>query len=263
MDWYFGSEKQIAAQRKIDDLTNWCAETRGAVNGGRFLGTDDIENLGWDVIFSHLKDDGVFTFRMMPREEIAAIESRLVEAGFRIDFWSVFSAHSKEIKRHITPVVDAGLPNGYQRVRQEELTEPAIIKEIQQCMARNGVAPFSGRVLAGQSLPSALIALRDDTKNIVATAFGCLPYNKQSNWSSTAWGGLVSVDENQRGQKLGIKINALMIQDCIDRLGAEYVQEFAAETNMPSRGMIEHCGMKLDPTIMSGLATSGTERFTR
>lgn len=117
-------------------------------------------------------------------------------------------------------------------------------------------------LLSGQSLLSVTIAVRDEKANVVATAFGYFPYNQYSKWASTAWGGLVSVDEAQRRKKLGVHVNALMVRGCIDRLGATEVQEYAAATNMPSRKMIERSGLELNPDLVSGVATLGKTRFT-
>lgn len=262
MDWYFGTDHQVKLQQKVDELTAWCKDTKGAVNGGRFLGTDDSDALGWSRVIELLKDGGVFTFRMVPVEKIEELQVKLDKHGMRFDSWNVFSADSNAIEKHTNPLVDLPLPNGYSLIDNEELVDVAVISKIQECMARNGVAPFSGRLLSGQSLPSVTIAVRDKDANVVATAFGYFPYNQHSKWSSTAWGGLVSVDEAKRGMKLGVHVNALMVRGCVDRLGAKEVQEYAAATNIPSRKMIERSGLELDPDVVSGIATSGSGRFT-
>ena len=97
----------------------------------------------------------------------------------------------------------------------------------------------------------------------MATALGHRPYNSLSVNHATAWGGLVAVDEDQRGKRLGIAANARMLRGCIDSLGAETLQEFVAATNIVSRRMVERCGLTLDESCMSGIASSGRERFTR
>ena len=262
MDCYFGTDQQVRLQKKVDELTNWCLDTEGAVNGGRFLGTDDYKTLGWSKIIDLIKDCGVFTFRMIPIETVDELQSNLSKHGMRFDSWSVFSAAKDTIKVHTEPLFELPLPDGYTLVDVSELTDVAVISQIQQCMARSGVVPFTGRLLSGQSLPSVTIAIRDKNANVVATAFGYFPYNQYSKWTSTAWGGLVSVDEAQRGKKLGVLINALMVRGCVEKLGAKEVQEFAAATNKPSRRMIERSGLRLDPSVVSGIATTGSARFT-
>jgi hypothetical protein len=264
MDWYFGTEQQIRLQQKVDELTAWCAVTKGAVNGGRFLGTDDSDALGWGKVVELMLDGGVFTFRMVPVEKTEELQLKLHEHGMRFDSWNVFSAGVDTIRQCTSPLVALPLPDGYSLVNSEELSDAKWVSEIQECMARNGVVPFSGLLLSGQSLPSVTIAVKDRNAKIVATAFGYFPYNQFSKWSSTAWGGLVCVDETQRGMKLGAHVNALMVRACVDRLGAKEVQEFAAATNIPSRKMIERSGLEIDPLVMSGIATSiaASVRFT-
>ena len=262
MGWYFGTDQQITLQEKVDELTVWCKDTKGAVNGGRFLGTDNIDALGWSKILGFLKDGGVFTFRMVSVEKIEELQFELNKHGMRFDSWNVFSADSNTIEKHTNHFVDLRLPDEYSLIDTEELADAAVIYKIQECMARNGVAPYSGRLLSGQSLPSVTIAVRDRDANVIATAFGYFPYNQYSKWSSTAWGGLVAVDESHRGMKLGVQVNAIMVRCCVDRLGAKEVQEFAAATNIPSRKMIERSGLELDPDVVSGIASAGSSRFT-
>ena len=81
MSWYFGTSGQQALQRKVDDLAGQCRTTPGAVNAGRMFGTDDIEAFGWDAVFAHLDDDGFFTFRMVPMDGLADVETQLATRG--------------------------------------------------------------------------------------------------------------------------------------------------------------------------------------
>ncbi|MGX1501169.1 hypothetical protein ACSSV1_006238 [Labrenzia sp. MBR-25] len=262
MDWYYGTDQQIRLQKIVDERTNWCAETKGAVNGGRFLGTDDYDALGWDRVIELIKDHGAFTFRMIPVETLDEFKNNLSKHDIRFDSWNVFSADSDKIEKHAKPLTQASLPDGYTLINEDELSDVAVVSEIQECMSRSGVVPYTGRLLAGLSVPSVTIAIRDDCGKIVGTAFGYYPYNQYSRWSSTAWGGLVSIDESQRGKRLGLLINALMVWGCVEKLGAQAVQEYAAATNEPSRRMIERSGLRLDPSIVCGIATTGSARFT-
>lgn len=263
MEIYYGSDQQIALQKTVDESTDWCLNTKGAVNGGRFLGTDDPDAFGWSEIFRCLEEGGAFTFRMVPIEKLSALNAALEKRQFRFDYWNVFSGPSEEILDATDRVLENPLPDDLELIEPDALRDGALIHEIQAFMTSNGIAPFTGKLLANQSLPSSLIALRNRQNRIVATAFGYIPYNKFSKWDSTAWGGLVSVDPSLRGKKFGLWINAKMLNDCVTKLGATAVQEYAAETNVPSRKMIEHCGLELDTTVVSGIATSGEGRFTK
>jgi hypothetical protein len=47
-------------------------------------------------------------------------------------------------------------------------------------------------------------------------------------------------------------------------LDADHIYELVTASNAPSRRMVESCGLRLDPTIVSGMAVPGDSgRFTR
>jgi hypothetical protein len=263
MEQYLGTEAQIRLQQKADAFSDWLYETRGACHTGRFLGTDDPETLGWDTILQHLRRDRVFGFRMVAAKDIVSLRERLADYGFRIDFWDVYSAPADRIRSATEEAAVTALPEGLGLAGSDELQDVETIRRIQECMLRNGIAPFSGRMLSGQSGPSVTIAVRDQAGHFVATAYGNFPYNRHSPYRATAWGGLVAVDRSQRGKGLGALVNALMVRECVTGLGAEQVQEFVAETNAVSRRMVEGSGLRLDPSVKCGVATSEGERFTR
>lgn len=262
MRQYLGNETQVRLQRKAEEFTDWLYETSGACHPGRFLGTDDAEKLGWDVIMRHLREDRVFGFRMVAVDQIASLKDKLADLGFRIDFWDVFSAGSDRILESTDTLIEIALPDGLHLIDAMELKDAGTIRHIQECMLRNGVAPFSGKLLSGNSMPCCTVAIGNDHGHVVAAAYGYFPYNRHSPHRMTAWGGLVSVDKSQRGKRLGVLVNALMVRNCVTELGAEQVQEFVSETNMASRRMVEHSGLQLDPAVKCGIATSAGERFT-
>ncbi len=77
MDWYHGNDQQVRLQKTVDEYTDLCLKTKGAVNGGRFLGTDDYEALGWEQVIELIKQHGVFTFRMIPVEKLDEFRANL------------------------------------------------------------------------------------------------------------------------------------------------------------------------------------------
>lgn len=262
MRQYLGNETQVRLQRKADEWSDWLYDTKGACHPGRFLGTDDAKTLGWDIIKRHLREDRVFGFRMVAVDDVEALSDKLDDLGFRIDFWDVFSGSADQILAAIEPLVKLALPEGLHMVEAAGLKDAETVRHIQECMLRNGVAPFSGKLLSGSSIPCCTVAVRNDHGSIVAVAYGYFPYNRHSPHRMTAWGGLVSVDKSQRGKGLGNLVNALMLRGCITNLGAEQVQEFVSAGNTPSRRMVEHCGLQQDPSVKCGIATSAGERFT-
>jgi RimJ/RimL family protein N-acetyltransferase len=129
-------------------------------------------------------------------------------------------------------------------------------------MASNGIAPFSGSMLVGEFGPATTVIILDGRGEVAAAAHGYFPHNSHSLHNESAWGGLVAVSPDHRGSGLGKYVNAKMVANCISILGARSVHEFVAATNIPSRKMVEASGLRLDPTLTSGIAVAGGERFT-
>jgi RimJ/RimL family protein N-acetyltransferase len=115
----------------------------------------------------------------------------------------------------------------------------------------------------GEVVPATTIALADSDGAIIATAHAYRPHNIFSPFHDVAWGGLVAVAESQRGRKLGSYVNAMIVRAAFERLDAGRIYELASATNLPSRRMIESCGLKLEPKLKSGNATAFKEKFTR
>src|SRR5690606_25320366 len=100
-----------------------------------------------------------------------------------------------------------------------------------------------------------------DEAGIVATAHGYMPHNTFSPYKGYAWGGLT---ETHRGRGLGRFVNALMIERVFRELEASHVYELVSATNVPSRRMVEACGLSLEPTLTCGIATPHeSARFTK
>lgn len=260
---YYGSAEQIRLQQRAHESIGWMGSTPGACNPGRFLGTDNPSLLGWDFIFKTLGQDGAFGFRLVPAEECADIKSRLAENGYRIDFWDVFVAGAEQIEDACRELADEALPEGLHQMDEGDFRKPEIIRSIQSFMHHNGIAPFHGAMLSGETGPCELIVFADAGNNIAATAYGYFPHNRFSPHALNAWGGLVAVDEAQRGRRLGIRVNALMALSCVRKHGAVRVHELVSQTNETSRRMVQRCGLALDPAVKCGIATRGEGRFTR
>lgn len=263
MDTYFGTDKQVMLQKLVDANLDWLRSAPGACNIGRFLGTDDPARLGWQTVTDMLEAAGIFGFRLIASSETADAERRIAGKGFRIDWWDVFSADADTIRLALAGA-DLALPDGFRLLEAGEAGEPGTIRRAQGFMAENGIAPLSATMLSGANGPATLTIIVSPDGAIAATAFGYFPHNAHSRHAGSAWGGLVAVDPDLRGQRLGFLVNAAMVRAMIDDLGATSVYELVSETNVPSRRMVERCGLALDASVKSGLASPvDAERFTR
>lgn len=264
MSGYFGTNIQKQLQARVVESADWIRTTPGACNSGRFMASDDAERMGWDTIHRLLQRDGVFGFRMIPNGKLTDLAARLAERGFRLDLWDVFVADRESGLAASSKILAAG--HHPDLTVGEFPSEPEDVRTvaIQRFMAENGIAPFSGSMLAGRLCRSTSVVLAIRSGTIVATAYGYLGHNPFSPYQAHAFGGLVAVSEAHRGKKLGVFANAVMVSRVFSILKASHVYELVTETNLPSRRMVEACGLVLDPTVKAGVATlADGARFTR
>ncbi len=177
--------------------------------------------------------------------------------------WNVFLANAREALPPSRVFVEHALPSDLDEhvLAPGDSNERA--SEIQKFMADNSIAPFSSRMLMGDLGPAATPYIRDSGGRIVACAHAYFPHNRHSAHKNTAWVGLVAVAEQQRGRRLGSRINARAICLAIQTLGAKAVYELVAPDNDPSRRMVESCGLRLRSDLFCGIATIGKNRFTK
>lgn len=260
----YGSEAQRRLQAASLAAAAATRETPGAVFAARMAGTDDPDRLGWDRIEAILRDEGAITFRMASAKARPEVERRLAEIGCGITWWDVFDAPRETVQATCGDIL-ARQENDLRPAAPSAFADPAFLEQVQAFMAERGVAPYPAQVLSGKTGPAALAVLTDpDDGSIVATAFTYFPYNRHSPHRATAWAGLVTVREDMRGRGVGIRVNALVLQQAVGKLGAERVQEYARTSNVASCRMIERCGLRHRPDIRSGIAQpDGAQSFTR
>jgi len=261
MAGYFGTEAQRRLQEVSDTAVAWSRATRGACIAGRFLCTDDAEALGWGTIYDGLERDGIFGFRMLTAEAEVAVRFNAEQRGYRLDAWDVLIGDASSTASVSKAIVAQGLPEGFSELPPLTAPEDENTRKVQVFMSSNGVVPFSGSMLTGEYCPTVFVAIVDDVGEIAATACGYLGHNEFSPYRMMAWGGLVAVSPKHRGRRLGNLVNAMMICGCFDQLGAGAIVEFVSATNIPSRRMVQGCGLRLSG-MTSALATAGAGRFT-
>ncbi len=263
MSEYFGTEQQKKMQARVESAAEWISQTPGACNPGRFMGTDDPGLLGWSTIFETLENDGIYSFQLVRSNELEDITRKLAEHRYRIDLWDVFVATSAQVKPAVLNILGNGLPDEFRIISASEITEHNNILKFQSFLATNGIAPFSASMLAGEYGPATSVAIADKAGELAAVAHGYFPHNKHSPHCQNAWCGLVAVSPEYRGKSLGKFVNARLIANCIDDLGAKMVHQYVASSNVVSRKMVQSSGLMLEPDLSCGLAVSGGERFTR
>jgi hypothetical protein len=264
MGGYFGTETQQRLQAKVEASRDFITMTPGACEAGRIMSCDDLDRLGWDRILEFLERDGICGFRFIPSDRIAGLRDRLVGQGYRLDTWDIFLADAETALVASEAILSAGLPDDLREINGPTDPDDAYTREVQLLMSEAGVVPFSGSMLTGEHGPATTVVVADADGTPVVAAHAYLPHNAFSNFRGYAWGGLVAVAESQRGRRLGNYINARAVVGAIRDLGATHIYELVSATNVPSRRMVESCGLRHEPAFLSGMAVPADGgRFTR
>jgi hypothetical protein len=263
MGGYFGTQHQQHLQRRVDELSALVASTPGLCNAGRMVSSDDIDHVGFDTVLKMLEVDGGFGFRLVRQVRTSAITELLAARGYRLDWWDTFMAGSDTALDVSKRIVAPGPPPGFEHINLSGIDPDRGYERVQAFLVANGIAPFSGSMLAGEWTKAKAFALVDDRQEIVATSFAYMPHNVFSRFRGFAWAGLVAVSPVHRGKQLGTYINACAVAAAFTELGASTVYEQVSATNTASRRMVEASGLTLHPDLKSGLASTGTDIFTR
>lgn len=263
MAGYFGTDTQKRLQARVDEKAEWIASTPGACNSGRVLGCDDIDLLGWPTVKDIMENDGAMGFRLLPRERAGEVGDWMQSRGYRIDFYDPFVGERSEVLNATDRILSEPLPDGL-KVGPSP-TEPIgpLIEAIQRLMLENGVAPYSGSLLAGAYNPAITVVILDASNSPVSVAFGHKPHNTHSRYHRYGYGGAVVVAQSHRGLGLGRRVNALIASRILRELDATHFYEFVASDNEPSRRMVQACALKQTPSLAAGMAVASDQKFTR
>ena len=118
------------------------------------------------------------------------------------------------------------------------------MEAIQRLMSENGVAPYSGSMLAGRVEPAISVTVTASNGQVVACAFGHKPHNSFSAFHHYGYGGAVVVQSSLRGAGLGRYVNALIASHVLRDLDGSHFYGFVSADNEPSRRMVASCAMK-------------------
>lgn len=264
MSGYFGTEAQQRLQALAEASSDFIQTTPGACQTGRTMGCDDPDRLGWERIEAFIDRDGTCGFRLIPADKVEQLRARLAKRNLRLDTWDVFLADRASALAASETIVARGLPDGLSDLETPTEPEGDYTARIRALMGAAGIVPFSGSLLVGALGPATTAAVGDRSGVVVAAAHGYLPHNAHSAYHRYAWGGLVAVAGSHRGKGLGNYINARIVIGAFRELDATHIYELVSEANVPSRRMVESCGLRIEPGLVCGVATPNeSARFTR
>ncbi|MBV1868984.1 MAG: GNAT family N-acetyltransferase [Marinosulfonomonas sp.] len=261
-DAFFGTAEVRALQMAQDRQVDTLRETSGAVVHARTFSADDPERLGWDVLRQRMAQDKRITLRGVSENVVKKALTELADFNPVLHRWDIFLADDDALRTACQPLTQNPLPPGLHRTANEAIDDN-FIHEVQSFLTEHGVSPFSKDALAGRLFPAQLVVLHDDTKNIVATGFAAMTHNQFSPFEGVAWVGLIAVAPSWRGKELGKYVDALSNLVAVDELGATATMEFVAQDNIPSRRMLEACGLRQSDNRTVAMLSMSQDRMTR
>lgn len=263
MAGYYGTETQQRLQARVDEEAVWIASTPGACNSGRVLGCDDLDSLGWNAVDEIMRRDGAMGFRLLPKERAEELAAWMRERGYRIDFYDPFIGEREEVLSAADEILREELPSGLTMGPLPTEAEGNDIRAIQRLMIANGVAPYSGALLAGLSAPALTVTILDANGEPIAVAFGHMPHNVHSAFHSYGYGGAVVVASSHRGRGLGRRIIAVIASRILREMGGTHFYGFVSGDNEPSRRMVRSCRLSQSSTLTAAMAVASDQKFTR
>lgn len=239
---YFGEPKVQALQEARDRQAAELSDVPGAVIHARVFSSDDPERLGWSRLREIMAEEGMVTLRGVDEATIERAQRELSEFEPVLHFWDMFMADAKAIRDVCTPLARAPLPAELIRVSDGDINHP-LARDVQRFLTEQGVSPFSTDALLGNLFPGKLVVLRHSDGHVAAAGFAAITHNRYSPFAGAAWVGLIGVHPSLRGVGLGKQLDAICNLVAVDELEADATMEFVGRDNMPSRAMLENCGL--------------------
>lgn len=263
MQQYFGSDKTIAAQKRLRDMHPEIASDPALSNGGRILNILDLDAVGIETLADHAR---IFGFASVTAVPIARTLRRLQDHfGEAVDtsIWLAILGDADSVLPACRALVDRFvLPEGW-TLTHLDCPDDAEIAQIAALSLGCGVAPAPVYYIRGELFPHLTSCLWDDTGALVATATASKRYHPDSRFGDTAFAGGVAVSPDRRRMGLGRFINAAVLLESQARFGWTRVLEQASPDNAASRAMIRACGLHEDLDLGTIAVNLTGERITR
>ena len=259
---YFGDPKIRALQKARDDQVAELKVMPGAVVHARIFSSDDPTKLGWDCLRERMAKEGMITLRGVDDSTIETAREELSGFDPKMHFWDLFMADRQTVCDVCGKIVNSGLPDGVMRVPYNDIT-PEKAQSVQAFLSDIGVSPFSTDALLGQLFPARLVVLENQEGRIVSAGFAAMTHNHHSPFFESAWVGLIGVDPMYRGHGLGKLVDAIANLAAVTDLDAESTMEFVAQDNVPSRAMLESCGLQQVEGKSIVMFSTSSDRLTR
>lgn len=260
---YVGTDSQQSLQKRLRQELSWFKKTPGIFNGGRILGFDDPDKIGWSEVARLASIDKLALFPLFPKDQIFDSLTRHLGANWKTPHWLAYLGEPEDvINVSRARIEEIALPNGW-AVEATQAPSDKQIEAVQALNAETGVSPYPAYFSRGEAAPIVTICIVDAEGQLKATASGAMRYHPESRLGGYLFAGMVSVKSDARGIGLGKLANAVLMVESHAHLSWKIVQEQAAPDNPASIAMIQSCGLTFDENLISVVAIDSDETFTR
>jgi len=178
-------------------------------------------------------------------------------------YWNVFVGDAERVLTASKSVIaDVSVPTGW-RLKSLETPTDGQIADVQELNIATGIAPYPAYYTRGETVPCLTSCLWNEQGKLVATASANCRYHSNSRFSEHVFEGSVSVADNCKGMGLGKLLNATVLVYSHRLYNWAGVLAQARPDNVPSRRMIEACGLEMSPDLVTISVVAVDEEFTR
>ena len=260
---FYGTQLQIAIQAKMRERQVWIEKTPQIANGGRVLNFLDPEKTGWKRIKELFAEDRVISFTAQPLDTMMPLLRHAFGEDCQYPYWNVFTGETETVLDASRSVVaEVPVPSNW-KLQSLEKPEDGQISAVQELNIDTGIAPYPAFYSRGEVVPCLTTFLWNRDGRLMGTASANCRYHPDSRFSGYVFEGSVSVAEECRGMGLGKLLNAKVLLDSHERYSWTGALAQARPDNLPSRKMIEACGLKMSPDLVTISVIASDEEFTR
>lgn len=263
MSEYLGDAQSMALQKAIHARVEEFAANPLLANAGRWVNVLDPDAYGWDNIRRDVERDGFLALTMVERDKALTRLGEEYGEDITFPYWDAFTGRTDQVLPACAKVM-AGttLPEGW-TVTNQTHPDDTTIHASQELNLANRVSAPPAYYLRGEAVPSMLSCVWDGDGVMAACASSNMRFHPQGPLGGWLFAGAVSVNPAQRRRGLGSFINASLLKASHDAFGWIMAVEMAKADNAASVGMIQRCGLCLDPDRVSIAVNPGGAHITR
>ncbi|MEQ9039381.1 MAG: GNAT family N-acetyltransferase [Silicimonas sp.] len=263
MPEYFGTDFQIEIQKQMIVRHEWLMHSTTMANGGRVMNILDPAAVGWGRVREFVDSDGTVALTAMQRADAEALLANVFGSDFDFPQWNVHISDANRVLENSGRILaEYRVPDGW-RLECLQTPNDQELSAIQALNLATGVAPLPGPYLRGEVVPSFTACLWAHDGELAAVSNVTARYHERSRFGGHVFNGSTSVAPANRGSGLGKIVTAHVLVESQRMLSWTHALAQVAPDNMPSRRMVEACGLACDPSLVTfGVIPRGVS-FTR